>query len=41
MKEVGAVLDVSESRVSQLHSSAVLRLRTRLRHHGIGRQDLM
>ncbi len=41
MKEVGAVLDVSESRVSQLHSSAVLRLRTRLRHRGIGPQDLI
>jgi RNA polymerase sigma factor FliA len=41
MKEVGAVLDVSESRVSQLHSSAVLRLRARLRHDGIGPQDLM
>ena len=41
MKEVGTVLEVSESRVSQLHSSAVLRLRARLRHHGIGPQDLM
>ena len=41
MKEVGAVLEVSESRISQLHSSAVLRLRARLHHHGIGPQDLM
>lgn len=41
MKEVGAVLEVSESRVSQLHSSAILRLRARLRHHGIGSSDFM
>lgn len=41
MKEVGAVLEVSESRVSQLHSSALLRLRARLRHNGIEPQDLM
>ena len=27
MKEIGLVLDVKESRVSQLHSSAILRLR--------------
>lgn len=31
LKEIGAVLGVSESRVSQLHSQAVARLRTRLR----------
>jgi RNA polymerase sigma factor for flagellar operon FliA len=30
MKEVGAVLGVGESRVSQIHSLALLRLRTRL-----------
>jgi len=30
MKEVGAVLGVSESRVSQIHSLALVRLRTRL-----------
>ncbi|MBI1749412.1 MAG: FliA/WhiG family RNA polymerase sigma factor [Acidobacteria bacterium] len=30
MKEVGAVLNVSESRVSQIHSAAVIRLRARL-----------
>ncbi|WP_319941614.1 RNA polymerase sigma factor FliA [Aestuariirhabdus haliotis] len=30
LKEVGAVLGVSESRVSQLHSQAALRLRSRL-----------
>ena len=30
MKEVGAALDIGESRVSQIHSLAILRLRTRL-----------
>jgi RNA polymerase sigma factor for flagellar operon FliA len=30
MKEVGAVLGVGESRVSQIHSMAVVRLRARL-----------
>ncbi len=30
MKEVGAVLGVGESRVSQIHSMAVTRLRARL-----------
>jgi len=30
MKEVGAVLGIGESRVSQIHSAAVMRLRTRL-----------
>lgn len=30
LKEIGAVLGVSESRVSQLHSQAAHRLRTRL-----------
>lgn len=29
-KEIGAVLEVSESRVSQLHSKAILRLRSKL-----------
>lgn len=33
MQEVGKVLGVSESRVSQIHSSAVLRLRVSLRRH--------
>ena len=32
MKEIGKVLDVSESRVCQIHSSAVLRLHTRLKY---------
>jgi len=31
MKEIGKVLGVNESRVSQLHSKAMLRLRTKLR----------
>lgn len=30
LKEIGAVLDVSESRVCQIHSQAVVRLRSRL-----------
>ena len=32
MKEVGKVLNITESRVSQLHSKAVLRLRGRMKH---------
>ena len=31
MKEIGAVLDITESRVSQIHSKAVYRLRTKLK----------
>jgi RNA polymerase sigma factor for flagellar operon FliA len=31
MKEIGSILGVNESRVSQLHSKATLRLRSRLR----------
>jgi RNA polymerase sigma factor FliA len=31
LKEIGAVLGVTESRVSQLHSQAVARLRSRLK----------
>jgi len=33
LKEIGRVLDVTESRVSQLHTQAVLRLKGRLRNH--------
>jgi RNA polymerase sigma factor for flagellar operon FliA len=33
LKEIGKVLDVTESRVSQLHTQAVLRLRAKLKHH--------
>jgi len=40
LQEIGAVLEVSESRVSQLRSSAILRLRARLRHLGIELRDL-
>jgi RNA polymerase sigma factor for flagellar operon FliA len=35
LKEIGQVLGVTESRVSQLHTKAVLRLRARL-HAAIG-----
>ena len=31
LREIGEVLGVTESRVSQLHSKAVLRLRSRLK----------
>ena len=30
MKEIGATLDLSESRVSQMHSSILLRLRAQM-----------
>lgn len=33
LKEIGDVLEVTESRVSQLHTQAVLRLRSKLRDH--------
>ncbi len=33
LKEIGKVLDVTESRVSQLHTQAVLRLRAKLKHN--------
>ncbi|MCM2277220.1 MAG: FliA/WhiG family RNA polymerase sigma factor [Oligoflexia bacterium] len=33
LKEIGRVLDVTESRVSQLHTQAVLRLKSKLRAH--------
>ena len=34
MKEIGATLDLSESRVSQMHTSIVQRLRAQLQHRG-------
>ncbi len=34
LKEIGEVLEVSESRVSQLMKQAVMRLRASLRDHG-------
>jgi RNA polymerase sigma factor for flagellar operon FliA len=40
MREIGAVLEVSESRVSQIHSAAVMRIRSRLRRHGMGVSEL-
>jgi RNA polymerase sigma factor for flagellar operon FliA len=36
MKEIGNVLNISESRVSQVHSKAILLLRARLRMHVAG-----
>jgi RNA polymerase sigma factor for flagellar operon FliA len=33
LKEIGRVLEVTESRVSQLHSQAILKLRARLKNH--------
>ena len=38
MKEVGLILDIGESRVSQIHTAAILRLRARLREK-LGKQD--
>jgi RNA polymerase sigma factor for flagellar operon FliA len=40
MAEVGKVLGVTESRVSQIHSSAVMRLRNALRRHRLNAADL-
>jgi RNA polymerase sigma factor for flagellar operon FliA len=35
MKEIGRVLDITESRVSQIHSQAVIHLRSKLRKDGL------
>lgn len=35
MKEIGKVLDITESRVSQIHAKAIIHLRERLRNRGI------
>jgi RNA polymerase sigma factor for flagellar operon FliA len=35
MKEIGQALDITESRVSQIHSQAVIRLRSKLRKDGL------
>ncbi len=35
MKEIGKVLDITESRVSQIHSQAITRLRAKLRKGGV------
>ena len=40
MKEIGSVLEVTESRVSQIHSAALLRIRTRLRSRRLQPDDL-
>ncbi len=39
MKETGNVLGISESRVSQLHSQAIMRLRTKLRNKKLLKDD--
>jgi RNA polymerase sigma factor for flagellar operon FliA len=35
MKEIGKILDITESRVSQIHAKAIIHLRERLRNMGI------
>ncbi|MBA3029226.1 MAG: FliA/WhiG family RNA polymerase sigma factor [Proteobacteria bacterium] len=35
MKEIGRVMDLTESRVSQIHSQAIIHLRSRLRKDGL------
>jgi RNA polymerase sigma factor FliA len=37
MKEIGLVLGITESRVSQIHNKAVLRLRSKLKRHLFGK----
>jgi RNA polymerase sigma factor for flagellar operon FliA len=39
MKEIGEVLDYTESRISQLHTKALLRLKTRLRRYFAEKRD--
>src|SRR5262245_6313638 len=39
LKEVGAVLGISESRVCQLHGQALVRMRARLRHWNAERRE--
>ena len=38
MKEIGTLLGITESRVSQLHTKAMLRLRGKLRNHKVDRR---
>lgn len=33
MKEIGTTLDLSESRVTQMHSSILARLKAQMQHH--------
>jgi RNA polymerase sigma factor for flagellar operon FliA len=40
MNEIGSVLGVTESRVSQIHSSAILRLQAALRRERLGARAL-
>jgi len=40
MREIGEVLEVSESRVSQIHSAALIRIRARLRRRRLSPEDL-
>jgi RNA polymerase sigma factor for flagellar operon FliA len=35
MKEIGAVMDITESRVSQIHAQAIIHLRSKLRREGL------
>jgi RNA polymerase sigma factor for flagellar operon FliA len=35
LKEIGEIIGLTESRVSQLHSQAILRLRSKLKQHGM------
>ena len=39
MKEIGVTLDLSESRVSQMHSSILARLKAQLQHRGTDLQQ--
>jgi RNA polymerase sigma factor for flagellar operon FliA len=39
LREIGEVLGVTESRVSQLHTKAVLRLKSRLQGDSLGESD--
>lgn len=41
MKEIGRVIEVSESRVSQIHTSAILRMRARLLRIKLQRDDMI
>jgi RNA polymerase sigma factor for flagellar operon FliA len=41
MREIGRVLEVSESRISQIHTSAILRMRARLLRAKLQRDDLV
>ncbi len=41
LKEIGQVLDVTESRVSQLHTQAIMKLRNKLKHVFDSPEDLV